>query len=120
MSRIPFVPVQDHSVVDLSSFFRAMPFTRTAKGSFFPSTKKYRDTCAPLYAVIPILPRRFLPTTPFPWDRFWNLPLTHTARNLWYRLLHRKTPSHVPAKQPNTKLVSIRSMHYLPIPIRGS
>ncbi|KAG2192911.1 hypothetical protein INT47_011153, partial [Mucor saturninus] len=55
------------------------------------TTKIYRQWCSPS-PIHPSLLPPFAPTLATDWSKFWNLPLSHSCRNVWYRYNHKKIP----------------------------
>lgn len=89
-----FTPVSDHSVIDLSPFLMALHFKRKPGmgRSTLLNTKKFRSICSSPNTRKAILPPPFSPRLSPPWSDFWDLPLSHSCRNIWYRFLQKKLP----------------------------
>lgn len=84
----------DHSVVYIKPYLKASQFVGAPGvcGSRL-TTKLFRRWCSPPRPVPLILPPHSPPPTlRILWLDFWDLPLTHSCRNIWYRYLHKKIP----------------------------
>jgi hypothetical protein len=80
----PFVPVK-HSIVDSSPFLSAV--------SLIPSTKSRTLTSNSMRLQTLPTPNTSVPCRKSAdWIHFWRIPLTHQARNIWFRALHDKLP----------------------------
>ncbi|KAI7899274.1 uncharacterized protein BX663DRAFT_522050, partial [Cokeromyces recurvatus] len=91
--QFPFTQVSDHQVVDISPFLKDLGFFRSPGTPTTPfTTKKFRRMCSQSHLSSPLLPPPFSPKISFPWSQFWQLPLSHSGRNIWYRLIHKKIP----------------------------
>ena len=77
----PFVPV-DHQRVDASPFLSSIGFGSTDP-SLQLTSKEYRAS------LFPSSPSRL---TTKQWNQFWSYLLSHTSRNVWYRILLGKLP----------------------------
>jgi hypothetical protein len=89
----PFVQVTDHQIVDISPFLKDLGFLPTSGVAVNPfTTKKFRQACSPPFRSRPSLPPPYAPEFYFPWSEFWKLPISHSCRNIWYRLIHKKLP----------------------------
>lgn len=50
------------------------------------TTRRYRSICQPSTPLIPSIPRKT-------WKIFWSSPMEHSARNVWYRIIHNTIPT---------------------------
>ncbi|KAI9360492.1 hypothetical protein BD770DRAFT_318453, partial [Pilaira anomala] len=93
--RHPFIQVSNHQTINIVPFIRAIGFLRYLDCPSEPfTTQQFRRLCSPQSPHRPLLPPPYSPKLSFPWSQFWLLPLSHSCRNIWYRLIHNKFPHH--------------------------
>ncbi|KAI8077256.1 uncharacterized protein B0P05DRAFT_544234 [Gilbertella persicaria] len=81
----PFTQV-DYRLVNVDPFLQLLGFSFPIWSQSLLSSKMYRKHCRPPN------PRITLPSILC--SAFWRFPLTHAGRNVWFRVLHHKIPSH--------------------------
>ncbi|KAI9337343.1 hypothetical protein BD770DRAFT_373662 [Pilaira anomala] len=87
----PFSPVSDHRVIDIDPFLDRILVAPGTSSQF--NAKTYRLLCLKRPGNTNLLlPPPFSPKMSISWSSFWNLPITHSCRNFWYRILHKKIP----------------------------
>lgn len=89
----PFVPIQDHSIINIVPFLIDLQLVNSSGSSPTRFTTKMFRHLHSQSPVIPILlPPPFSPTLSISWSTFWGLPLSHSCRNIWYRIIQKKIP----------------------------
>ncbi|CDH55372.1 predicted protein [Lichtheimia corymbifera JMRC:FSU:9682] len=67
----------------------ASPITSFLDASFDHKSwtpRRYRSICQPHIPLVPSITRK-------KWKLFWSSPMEHTARNVWYRIMHNTIPT---------------------------
>lgn len=87
----------DNLAFDISPFLVSLQFIETdgILSNKLTTTKDFRKLCLSPRSpnTKPNLPIPYSPSIYFPWAKFWALPLPHTCRNIWYRVIQYKLPS---------------------------
>ena len=83
----PFTPVSDHRLFDLNPFLSCLLLDLPSSVSLLTQSL-YRGMCLPTTAAPSSLPS--LPATT--WKSFWQIPLSHHSRTVWFRTIHGKIP----------------------------
>ncbi|KAI9344736.1 hypothetical protein BD770DRAFT_328771, partial [Pilaira anomala] len=89
----PFPQVVHHTIVDIDPLLKDLHLLPSVLTGHRPlTTKNFRRLCSPPVPQPSSLPPPFSPNLKFPWFQFWQLPLSHSCRNIWFRLIHKKFP----------------------------
>ncbi|KAG1489524.1 hypothetical protein G6F52_009557 [Rhizopus delemar] len=96
----PFIPVQYASLgshpftPDLTSAVDASPFLLSRKLITVDNSRRLNSRLFRRLCILPTSgPKILFPLPPDGWRQFWKIPLSHSCRNVWYRLLHHKLPT---------------------------